>query len=450
MGDRLDVLIVGGGITGLSFAALLADAGFSVVVIRRVDAPVPQAEALRNQAWLQSGYMYMRDVLRVFEHDIAEEIALTTAMQMYGAGDAVHRQFGLPAPYSTGQVPAILRVAGGQREAFLSNADLLREVDGGPVWADIQPASVELLQSAVGKQIAASLVSSAAVNFTLPDRPFDEARILTMLRNHAIAAGAEMYNSKLPVVASDDAGLYVGDTQLPQARITIIAAGLGTMKLLQGLQQADQYEIRQTPMLVADKHVDIRTPILVDLEKRFSLVNPPGDKCVIGSAVRDLPVEDCDSCDRSIPPDRVDDFLAGLPSYLRHHVDSVNYRFTAGRELIPKWEIECFETGKLCRDGNARMHLHNQIPYRVPNTDYWIVNPGRATTAFTYADQCIYNDDPESPYAAIANAMPRDSAGPYRSEIEVCSHLTIWESNDPIYMHYEGFYGTLDDRESPS
>ena len=57
-----DVQILGGGILGVLTALLASERGLRVVLYRLSDRKVPNADSLRNHAWLQSGLHYARSL----------------------------------------------------------------------------------------------------------------------------------------------------------------------------------------------------------------------------------------------------------------------------------------------------------------------------------------------------------------------------------------------------
>src|SRR5688572_32774600 len=89
---RCDVAIVGGGILGVAIAALTAQKGYRVCVLRLNDQERPRADTLRNQGWLQSGFMYVGR----FEPDRTR--GRTLARQMYFAGRRMLIDLDLPLP----------------------------------------------------------------------------------------------------------------------------------------------------------------------------------------------------------------------------------------------------------------------------------------------------------------------------------------------------------------
>ena len=73
-----DLVILGGGAVGTLVAMLGAERGYRCLVLRLSDKARPEAETLRNQAWLQSGAFFTRIK---DEEDIPSQLSLRLRAQ---------------------------------------------------------------------------------------------------------------------------------------------------------------------------------------------------------------------------------------------------------------------------------------------------------------------------------------------------------------------------------
>src|SRR5688572_7008469 len=83
---EVDVQVIGGGILGVMAGLLAAEKGLRVIVYRLTDVKAPQADSLRNHAWLQSGLLYAR------------ELTLAAVRQMNFSGRALFDKFAMALP----------------------------------------------------------------------------------------------------------------------------------------------------------------------------------------------------------------------------------------------------------------------------------------------------------------------------------------------------------------
>lgn len=401
-----DVAIVGGGILGVVTARLLAEMGLQVVVFRLSDAVAPNADTLRNQAWLQSGLRYVRN-----DRVLAEK--------MWTHGRRLHEFFGLTPPSGRGVVQV-----GSPHEA-----DGLED-DARQLGIS---AEVAVLSSEQAAALLGPLHRPDGIAFETPETPFREAALLAEAREVASAAGVRFRETRAPVqlvplpnempshcLVADGVRLTVGTT--------VLTAGAGNIPLLSALRSSLQLELRQTPLLVIPGPPVITSPILLDKPAGLSVVaHQPGhagrpDGCmVIGTNVRDEQVSYCEASARRIGPETRRRVYENLPDCLRLRFDAS--RFTAGWEVI------------LHRDGREVPTAQPWVEAVDGHPDVLVCSSGRATLALYTAETIA---------AKVNRSRPQPLRGePANSPAGLPG--TDWNRESQIWMHFDSHYNGLND-----
>jgi glycine/D-amino acid oxidase-like deaminating enzyme len=396
---EVDLIILGGGILGAALAHLTAEAGFRVLLLRMNDRRRPRADTLRNQAWLQSGLIYKRSDF------VDEEHYFRVALQTYVQGRLMLDDLGIPIPTSGG----VLRVASSKKA---------REVETRAKRLLLRDEEFHPLEPSKAKDLLGRMHMNGSTYFAIPDRPFDEARIVDSHRAFARDAGARVIDLPGPVELQRTAeGLEITmGTFTVLSRLTVIAAGAGNVPLLAQLGEPALLELRQTPLLVAQHPTDLNMPsILIDYELGFSAVrhrlagDPEGDVLVIGTRHHQQPVPFVLPDDRKVSQSMVDKVVSCLPDELR---SLTGERYTAGMELIP----------------TQRPPSHLE-PWIHDLGDVVVASPGRATLA-SFAAKLV-----------LARLLPKlDGHSP--SRLEIPADCLDWK--EPIGMHFGRSYSFND------
>jgi glycine/D-amino acid oxidase-like deaminating enzyme len=405
-----DIAVVGGGIVGLSIAALAAQMGYRVRVVRLSDDMKPCADTLRNQGWLQSGLMY----LDWFDDRTRGRVL---ARQMYMAGRQMLRDLQLSLPMESDH--GIMR---------LKDEDQAKRLEQDAEY--LQLPGVARMSSGVAEELLGELYEDG-IYYSIPDAPFPEDVVLTTLREFALGNEADLIQSDTParLVADtkSESGVRVDCTVGDQdygifSKITVLAAGAGNWKLLDDLGVEPAMRLRQTPLLVLHETLYADVPIFADRVRKFSFVRHPPDHevmpagaLVIGTRVHSE-VAFRQPQLREIAADDRKKFEEGLPEVLKAKVSAG--RFTAGYEVIP----------------DDTVGLKDVEPWIAWVEDYrglLKASPGRATMGMFVARQVL---------AKITSRIgtPSTVRTPF-SRIGV-----LWDSG--IYMHYHPSYSFNDSR----
>lgn len=224
-----DLLVVGGGILGLSVAMLAAEQGRRVELWRIRDSPVPQADTLRNMAWLHSGLAFSKMDLR-----LARRIRLARQEMVRGLGLA-----GALADEPRGIfcVPECLKTA------FQENAAKLDKI----AETQVQEITYHEAFREVGELAGES--GDRHSFFRVPDYAFPEVEVMSSCRSRAIAADVKIYDSERPVrVRRNDSAARGYEIELPNGRRiqpanTLLAAGARLPKMLDDLNISFRYRL---------------------------------------------------------------------------------------------------------------------------------------------------------------------------------------------------------------
>jgi glycine/D-amino acid oxidase-like deaminating enzyme len=404
-----DIAVVGGGILGLSIAALAAQKGYQVRALRLSDEIKPCADTLRNQGWLQSGLMYVDQ----FDDRTRGRVL---AKQMYMAGRQLLRDVRLPLPDESEQ--GIMRMRDEEQARVLEKEARYLQLPG-----------VSRMTSGTAEERLGHLYESG-IYYSIPDAPFPEDRVLMTLREFALAEEADLIQSPQPASlvpdSSSESGVRVNCTVGDQdyevlSKITVLASGAGNWKLLDDLGAEPEMSLRQTPLLVVHDTLDANVPIFVDRLRKFSFVRHepdhealPTGALVIGTAVHG-PVTFRQPPVREISPDDRRKFEGGLPEVLKAKVSGG--RFTAGYEVIPDEKVGL-------RD------VEPWIDWVEGYRGLLKASPGRATMGMFAARQ------------ALSKITARIGApGKGRSAL---SKIGGWNSG--IFMHYHPSYSFNDSK----
>lgn len=402
MFSRFDLLVIGGGVLGTVVACLAAEQGRSVALLRRADDVAPQAETLRNQAWLQSGVLFTD----------ATRYPANLAGRMRDFGRRLLRWANLPGPTETG----LIRFADGAAgiESYFEASRQLR----------LGPASRAPIRGAELAALAGDFHEPETVAFRIPDAPFDEGHVLRAARERALAAGAQLRVVDVPVELRVRHGRVqgvCGGAEFLLAKETVLAAGVGNLRLLDQLGVAHGLVVHRTPLLVIPHAGHLGTPLLVDpgrmsVTRQPAVWAPPFGALVFG--IKQKVVLGVDELEpRGVDEAEIHALYAGLPARIAEHRGG--HRVTCGYELMRA-------------DGQPRVPKEDVIVQRVPGLDGLIVaQPGRATLTLDAAQRVI---------GLLGTHAPAEGEAPAPAELPG----THWEH--PICMHYEQYYEHLDER----
>jgi glycine/D-amino acid oxidase-like deaminating enzyme len=356
----VDFIIIGGGILGTAVAFIAADAGLSVLVLRLADAECPRADTLRNQGWLQSGIMYRP---KDFNNDLRACAAF--ASRTFIAGQRMLKTCGIPLSTGNGILAA-------SKETRIDEVRALSKE-----LKFTQDEFRQLEADEVKEQIGA-FANPKASYFAVPDAPFDEAGVLTFLRDGATAKGAVFVEVDDAVRLERRNGtviVHLGENEL-ESKLTLVTAGCGSFQLLGQLGEMLPHQLRRTPLLVSDRPSGLPADVYVDVDLGFSAVR---HKCattgvehvVVGTRTHDQPTAYAFPDERKIPLKEQMDFASNLhPELARKLLPS---RFTAGYEVMPL-------------EGSG---ISQYEPWIKDFGDVVFASPGRATVAFMAATEVM-------------------------------------------------------------
>ncbi len=399
----LDFVILGGGMLGTSVAALASGAGYRVLVVRMSDKGIPRADTLRNQGWLQSGLLYP---FNLFTKD--EDFRRVGAMTYFG-GREMLAQCGMEPAGER----AVVRVLNQSRIATLEQrARILR----------LRPENFRRLATDEAQACLGYLYESNSSYFVCPDCPFDEAAVLSHLRDAAAAEGAEFCEIDEPVTLARNRDLIEirwGATVL-QSAVTLIVAGAGGLELAGQLGCDVPAHLRQTPLLVHSGTCGLPSPILVDFDRGFAAVKheciESNGALVVGTRIHRQPAAFLPPHERRISREDTRAFRKALHPELDKNLPSG--RFTAGFEVMPTVA--------------AGVTFVEPFVKRFDNVVF--ASPGHATLGLRAARKAL------SEVISIIEERGR------RRFQFLSSDKSPWTG--PIEMHYRPIYNTLNDAES--
>lgn len=400
--------MIGGGILGVQAAALAAKRGWPVVLVRRSDRRVPQADTLRNHAWLQSGLLYA-----------GQDLAAAKKMRASSARMFTH--FGLSFPRDRG----VFQVSSADdAERLIRHASELRI-----------RSQVEEISTARAEQLLKGFYRPGGYSFWVPDAPFDEATLLHAARTQAKGYGVQMFDLeeeiRLKIDSSAPAGVVLQSSAITFAPEKIlIAAGAGTLQLLGDLRVDHRIRVYRSALLCTPLREEIAVPLLVDDRgaKFLSVVRHERSEVVKDGALvyggRDrVPVgNESESTWREVSAAEQNALLDLLPPKARPEHRGIAFRFTAG----------------LKTEGPDPLNpaKPSVAPYflQVPEFPAIVTAlPGKATNSFWTATEGLRRLG-IVPKKGVAEAQPVDSEAP-----------SSWSA--PIAMHHEDYYDNLNESE---
>jgi len=389
-----DLLVVGGGLLGLSIAYLAARKNYHVLVCRLSDAARPQADTLRNQSWLQSGLRYIGAL------DTDERTLL--AKEMLAGGFELHDELGIPRPTGFG----IVRLAD--------------DAEGRKLERDAERMGVDVMKLENEPELRGLLgefYAPESVYYATPEIPFDEPMLLRRLREGVKDARGVVQEIRDPIELNWEGSgesrafsVMVDGRKLSPPPLMVLAAGAGNAPLVDSmrLDAAVRLQLYRTPLLVVPTTVMRRVRIFQDKVREFSVVShPPSDNVPSGAMVvgtiEGTPTEFCRAHERRIP--RADSEHFWRIDCLRRFQSTG--RFTAGFEIAA--------------DGKRSVY-----PWIAKlSSNVLAAVPGRATLCMRVS-RAIVED--------LAPAAPAT----WERDIGV-------EWNGPIYMHHTYHYEALND-----
>ncbi len=317
---RPDVTVVGGGILGAMVTYVLSVRfGLRTVMIRKSDKGTPQAETLRNHAWLQSGLLYLD----------AEPRWLPT--KMYRAGVTMLEEFGVPLP----STPSIFRVESDEKaEAFLAKA---RRLAVGAMVSQVESARKLAW-------LTDRFHEDGRPAFYTPDSPFSEAELLEAAFQAILGEGnGSIKEVSAPATLERDAGFDGGcavrvDGTIYDSPVTVLAAGAGTPSLLKSLEIETCLGVYRSPLLVVGGNEHMKVPMLVDLDSGLAVAShtpraaPPDGRLVIGNRERKLLTAQQVAGPRKVTADDQNSIL-GLLTDPDDLLRGRMHRFTAGYKV---------------------------------------------------------------------------------------------------------------------
>jgi glycine/D-amino acid oxidase-like deaminating enzyme len=403
-----DCIVLGGGSVGTLVAMLCAEQGYRCLVFRLSDQGRPEAESLRNQAWLQSGALFTRVK---GEEIIPSKLSLRLRTQ----GRRLLSLLNLPEEGSRGLV-RFPEGAASEIETFIEDA---RELGLGRV--------VRRVADTDARRLTGPLYRKDTVCVEVPDAPFDEAGLLVTARARARAGGAQFIEVDSPVVLEPDPEapqwrLVIGGEHFRAPRL-VLAAGIGNLKLLEGLGVEHDLSVRRTPLLVIPRTERVEAPILIDRSLKLAVARhgararPPSGCLVAGVAVA-TPLPSSDLANRQIPREEWEKIYAALPPAFQPD-QRAGHRFTCGYEVM--------------REGPNRVRKEDLIVERVNGFKNLVLAlPGRATLAYRTAELVLEQ-------LAMTAAAPTE-------KVPSTDWAGAGQWTGPIHLHHQSIYDGMDER----
>lgn len=221
------LLILGGGILGTLIAWEATTRGHQVVCVRRSDAQAPEAETLRNQAWLQSGLVPHR------------RIGVDDALTMWVEGRRMLRDLAFDPDAGD---PGVLRAPDDVVD------DIEKAIDEMVLRNFVKPLSPSTAQ-----QRAGVFFRQGGTFYEIPDRPFPEAEIVQDARDRALATRLARFIEVQGPASMRRLGQTIevtanGETLVGDA--FVLAAGYGSLQLLDSLPFSHGLKATSTPLVV--------------------------------------------------------------------------------------------------------------------------------------------------------------------------------------------------------
>lgn len=403
------VVVLGGGILGILVAALAAERGLSVLVLRLSDEKTPLADTLRNHSWLHSGVLYA-----------GLDRAVATLMRRWG--EALLEFCGIQLPTTRG-IYCFSDITEYRR--FQSSVKHIGLAHKLRVLSDMEAA-----------HRLGDFFESGWIYVEVPDTTFNEAALLTNARMRALGSGVEFRELSKPAILHRN-GAHVL-LELPcgirHAPIVVVAAGAGSVPLLDALEVPHPLNVTSSGLLTAHGTGGLRAPLLVKPETGLSVAAhsstsiPPAGRLVIGNGDR-----------RTIPPAQIWDprfvsreefrrLVSRLPASMQPIAYAPGTRATAG------YKTEPLVTGP---DGEL---VRSILPWvSGPEFPRGLIAavPVKATLALYTATRVLRRIDNEgkAPLDAPPGILPLSFAD--------VADLPDWRS--PVAIHHEPPFDDLDD-----
>ena len=401
-----DCVVLGGGAVGTLTAMLAAERGRRCLVIRLSDRLEPEAETLRNQAWLQSGAMFSRLP--------GESVPSTLSLKLRAQGQRLISELNLARVTERG----LARFPESQDDEIESFIEAARELGMG--------ASVRRLNPKDARERTGVLHREGTICVEVPDAPFDEAGMLVTARARVSAAGVHFAEVSEPVRVEPgkDAQswrLIIEGDKYTAPRL-VLAAGIGNLDCLDALGVDHQLIVKSTPLLVIPHSEGIKAPILIDRSQKLAVAchqrrfRPPHG-CLVAGVYVGTEIPSSRLRDRAIPESDWSQIYQVLPARLQASRGN-GHRFTCGHEVM--------------RTGDRRVRKEDLIVERIEAyRGVVLALPGRATLAYHAAERALGLLDLDERSVGI-RPIPAFDLG------------EAWTGS--VHMHHEQRYDHLDDR----
>lgn len=392
------LVVVGGGILGTLVVWHATRQGMRAVCVRRRDRPAPEAETLRNQAWLQSGLVPHRRIGR------------TAALRMWTQGRRMLEEFAFdPDEGDAG----LLRVPQQLVPEFEQAIDDL-----------VLRGRVPQIPEAVAQQRVGDFLRTGGIFYEIPDRPFPEGEIVELARNQALSTGLARF-----IELSGPARLRrVGQSIVVEAdgaqlngAAFVLAAGIGSLELLEDISHQHGMSASSTPLVVIKNASPLSCGLYADLESgsSFSVTRQtPSARTVDGALVL-----------AGAPPAPLPRQWRGPRQVPRTHVDDVWRRVPPAAQALRNAFTNLHRMGiEPEREGLSK---ETPIVEEIAGCQNALFAfPGRATLAFSVAEEVV---------ARLGTA----SALPATPSVTQPSSTAPWTA--PVAMHFEDSYDQLDE-----
>jgi glycerol-3-phosphate dehydrogenase len=280
--ERLDVLVVGGGITGIGVALDAAARGLSVGLVERDDFAAGTSS--RSTKLIHGGLRYLenRD-FRLVREALRERHLILTRL----------------APHLVRPVPFLLPLRSRRERAYFGAGVALYDALGGVTAA--LPRHRHLGRTATRRAAPALRDEAALGAIRYFDAQMDDARYALMLLRTAVAHGAAAASRAVVsgfIGSERIEGVWLEDresgTELEaRARVTVVAAGVWSSRLEQLADVAAPISIRASKgvhILVPRERLELEDALIVRTERSVLLVVPWHGQWLIGTT--DTPYTD--------------------------------------------------------------------------------------------------------------------------------------------------------------
>ena len=360
-----ELVIVGGGILGFMAAHVAYRRGFRDITVYEDPGPLKlNADTLRNHAWLQSGLLYAKSNFEA-------------ARTLSEWGKRMLEEFGYLAPETRG----IFRFAddGGESEReFKGRVDRLK------LSGDVSRLSQAEARNALGLFFLPGFI-----HYLVPDTPFDEAFLLHVARQRAIARRMHLRNARISLVKRPDSNqgfvIQVDDRDIVESQYTVLCAGAGLPALLDQLGLAHPLAVFRSALLRVGNGNVLRVPLLVDISADLpssglsviqhdpKTVGPKG--CIVVGSKDRVRLRPNEVAHRKVTRQEAENLRRLVPPLLRPSRRS-NIRFVAGHKT------------ESC-DANGKPSVE---PWISPFAEYpslVAAVPGKATQALYVAEKVL-------------------------------------------------------------